>query len=1256
MRHAVWFLQAFVDALDCAGLKRRSLEGKKIRLLAGLSGASDGIPQIETLTEHFHFLAEVVSFSATTAGDLAGKVIHDGYHRVRGGATDIAIVVLADQSSTAGGPQVIALVLERARDVAAQHARASLSLLGDGLETVNVPARFLGLCRKDRDFEELLNFYDSREGLSRPDACLLEARSVSESRPGYALALVMKVLLSVERGVFPCTESASIPRKGLHASSSVQPWFGSGSSGGRRGDVCLDQSDGNPGIFGFIAFESPKLRAFASEARLLVFSAPDPASLENRLVLAQKGNAELNPSRLAKEPLFDCRAALVAQDADTFRSLCQQAVTLIRERPRESFAYRQCIFYSGDSAPPRQERVAIMFPGQGSQFLQMNKETLLCFPKYRKWIEAWSTSQARPHHAPVAEWLYPPEKESKEQDLKECNERLWQLEIGGQAGLVSSLAMFKLLESLGVSADCVVGCSNGENAALAASRTVRDATEARVLQIMRQMRDALRKSPTDQGSMLAVTVIDPRLVQAVIDDMPGRLFLALDNCPSQLVLFALSDSVEEATIRLRKRGAIVLPLPFDRPYHTPLFAKQAKELREFYEKLDIGEPVIPIYSCASAAPFPGDSGDIRDLACRMWQCPVSFRSTTERLYADGVRIFIDAGPGSKLMGFVHDTLRGRQHWTCSASSETHRPVQNLFGVLGLLFVRGRWNPERLALDPLAALWPDDGRPVSALAATEPPPAHRPRAQVDASRAAVVRGHFDLMSGFLNSQKRIGRHLARHLKVASPNEGLAVDLLTNPRHLENKTVWDCELDINRHRFLRDHAFGKKNSERRSNLAPLCILPLAYSLELALQAVSREMGSSCFPVRFLETEARRWITLERGKAALSLVVESVSAREGERRAFKVRIENAMTGELALQTELHFPEVSPPLPISTRVFARHSVRWSASDFYDVCLFHGDCFKAVKSILSCRQGIVQAKLQAKPAAESATLLPLAVLDAFSQLGGYWLVEEAGLRDFGAFPIYIGELACWTPLAEPVEYHCHAAFERSQLNVKGDVELSSNQSEVHIAARDMRMRIFPFSTRYMSAIYWQRPELDFSNTSPDFVRDDVVLRYIDLDQHPYLRSGGDIWLQCLAFATLGSRERALWLGLSLPSSQKLDWLMARIAAKDAVREYARRTHHLPLYFSDVEIAIDAAGKATVSCPDLASGPAVFLAQSERLIVAVAARDGDLLAVEFQTGSNEGRPRTETSGIAFEMHPLPIGLLAIARSGQEFSKYETASR
>ena len=101
---------------------------------------------------------------------------------------------------------------------------------------------------------------------------------------------------------------------------------------------------------------------------------------------------------------------------------------------------------------------------------------------------------------------------------------------------------------------------------------------------------------------------------------------------------------------LERKAAYAAFLPFSRPYHTPLFAPRV-DLESIYQSLSFQTPAVPLYSCATAELMPSGPDEIRKLVAAQWRSRVRFSETIKRMYADGVRTFVEIGASANLTGF-----------------------------------------------------------------------------------------------------------------------------------------------------------------------------------------------------------------------------------------------------------------------------------------------------------------------------------------------------------------------------------------------------------------------------------------------------------------------------------------------------------------------------------------------------------------------------------------------------------------------------
>ncbi len=182
--------------------------------------------------------------------------------------------------------------------------------------------------------------------------------------------------------------------------------------------------------------------------------------------------------------------------------------------------------------------------------------------------------------------------------------------------------------------------------------------------------------------------VDPARLEAELHQREGRVYLAMDNCPHQKILFGQPEEIAALSQTLQTVGGICQVLPFNAAFHTPLSTPIRDVLLEYLKELPIAPRAFPLFSCSTAEEFPADPDAVREIAAAQWLNRVRFRETIEHLHARGIRVFIEVGPSSHLTSFVQDTLP-KGDFVALASNERTRPgMEQLQRLLGQLYCHG----------------------------------------------------------------------------------------------------------------------------------------------------------------------------------------------------------------------------------------------------------------------------------------------------------------------------------------------------------------------------------------------------------------------------------------------------------------------------------------------------------------------------------------------------------------------------------------
>lgn len=283
-------------------------------------------------------------------------------------------------------------------------------------------------------------------------------------------------------------------------------------------------------------------------------------------------------------------------------------------------------------------KIALLFPGQGSQYVGMGKELCELFPVARQSFEEASDA--------LGEDMCKLCFEGPEEDLRRTTNTQ-------PAILTMSVATWRVLRSEGeVEPLCAAGHSLGEYAALVAAGGVDFPSAVSLVRKRGQfMQEAV---PEGEGAMAALLGLDQEVVEGLCSECAGSRVVrpANYNAPGQVVISGHADAVERVSRAAKERfGRKAILLPVSAPFHSPLMIPAGKRLRAELEKVRCGHLTLEVISNVDAAPYPS-AGAMVDLLTRQVSEPVRWQESMERAVAQGVDLAIELGPKKVLVGLM----------------------------------------------------------------------------------------------------------------------------------------------------------------------------------------------------------------------------------------------------------------------------------------------------------------------------------------------------------------------------------------------------------------------------------------------------------------------------------------------------------------------------------------------------------------------------------------------------------------------------
>jgi acyl transferase domain-containing protein/NAD(P)-dependent dehydrogenase (short-subunit alcohol dehydrogenase family)/acyl carrier protein len=320
---------------------------------------------------------------------------------------------------------------------------------------------------------------------------------------------------------------------------------------------------------------------------------------------------------------------------------------------------------------PAPGKMAILFPGQGSQYPGMGKDLACMFPEA---LEVMESADRRfhsiyPHATRLSEMIFPPATYSDSEAARQ--EALLRSTEHAQPAIGAvSLFMWRVLQRFHLRPDAFCGHSFGELTALcAAGSYTEDTFHSLSIHRGRCMAAAGKGEDSEPGTMMAVLgpldALDKRLKECAID-----VVLANRNSPEQGVLSGSSAAITLAEANCREWGFKTKRLPVSAAFHSPLMIDACKPFETALRDIKITPSDVTVYANTDGNPYPKDPVAAAKRLSDQLVRPVEFIKSIQNMYEEGVRTFLEVGPKSVLTGLCGAILREKPVTALSLDSSS----------------------------------------------------------------------------------------------------------------------------------------------------------------------------------------------------------------------------------------------------------------------------------------------------------------------------------------------------------------------------------------------------------------------------------------------------------------------------------------------------------------------------------------------------------------------------------------------------------
>ncbi|HLN93309.1 MAG TPA: ACP S-malonyltransferase [Thermoanaerobaculia bacterium] len=285
--------------------------------------------------------------------------------------------------------------------------------------------------------------------------------------------------------------------------------------------------------------------------------------------------------------------------------------------------------------------LALLFPGQGSQFVGMGRALVESSPAARA---VFDEADAALGFA-LSRLCF----DGPEEGLKLTANTQPAILTHSVAALAELSASFPgRLEGAAFAA----GHSLGEYSACVAAGVI---TFSDAVRLVRRRGELMQEAvPAGMGAMAAIVGLAAEDVEAACREAAqGEIVSAANyNSPEQTVIAGHAGAVERASAACIAKGAKrAIPLPVSAPFHSPLMRPARERMEELLAATAFSDARIPVVTNVDALPVR-DGAKLRDSLVRQIDSPVKWVESVRRLAAEGINRALEIGPGNVLAGLL----------------------------------------------------------------------------------------------------------------------------------------------------------------------------------------------------------------------------------------------------------------------------------------------------------------------------------------------------------------------------------------------------------------------------------------------------------------------------------------------------------------------------------------------------------------------------------------------------------------------------
>jgi acyl transferase domain-containing protein/NAD(P)H-dependent flavin oxidoreductase YrpB (nitropropane dioxygenase family)/acyl carrier protein len=504
--------------------------------------------------------------------------------------------------------------------------------------------------------------------------------TIGHTKITAGLAAMIKTSLALEHKILPPTIGVETPNKKMDFASSpfyvnteARPWLANSHGDARKAGLsCFGFGGSN---FHVVMEEYARNSSQAGvknltprDAEIFTFSDPTRAQLQKKvhhLLSLLQGVQVLDFSQLAYSVFLDsyqyqpekpdCRLNIVASSCSDLENKLKAVHEKLKENSILNLEHQGIYYSEGSSLNESTDSlspVCFLFPGQGSQRINMLRDLVLSMPETYNLIGLADKFTQDSYDQPLSSYIFPTPVFSDEDRRRQQKELNQTHKTQPSMGLMNLIA-YDILTSFGIKPDMVAGHSYGEYVALCTAGVI---SRKDLIQLSESRGKMIKDFSQKKTGTMAAVQADSETTSRLIDTLCLDVSIANYNSPMQNVISGSVEAIEKAVKAIKAEGIPIRKIPVSAAFHTSDMDSISDSLEKILKKITLNKPDITVFSNATSLPYPETSDEIRHYIKQHGSEAVRFEKMIRNMYGAGARLFIEVGPGRVLTGLVKSIL------------------------------------------------------------------------------------------------------------------------------------------------------------------------------------------------------------------------------------------------------------------------------------------------------------------------------------------------------------------------------------------------------------------------------------------------------------------------------------------------------------------------------------------------------------------------------------------------------------------------